>query len=146
MWILRFFGQHHEVLWKYGMVWCQNWYACHVGQIVNSMCWTKVLMKNLKFGALMYKLNFACWIMKKHVSIQHELTFMSFDEKSKRKPEWVYRSHEKFNDWFFLKFDEMCFELMWKVVKWIEKLSIETWKCFSRENFGFRIKTDLNWC
>ena len=45
MWILIFFGHDHQVLWKFGMIWCRNWYACHASQTVNFMCWTEVLIK-----------------------------------------------------------------------------------------------------
>lgn len=41
------------------------------------------------------------------------------------------------------KFDEMCFELKWKMVKWMESEVFETWKCFPLENFDLRMKTFL---
>ena len=83
MWILRFFRHDHQVLWKYGMIQCWNQYACHASQIVNFMSTIEILIKNLKFETWMHNLNFACWIMKKHFSIQNEITFMSFGWKMK---------------------------------------------------------------
>ena len=58
--------------------------------------------------------------MKKYVSTQNELIFPSFDEKCKCKPEWICQCHEKFDEDFFFKFGEMCFESKWKVVKWVK--------------------------
>ena len=79
---MRCFGHDHQVFWKYGMIWCRNWYVCDIAQIMNFMCRTKHLIKNLKFEAWMHKLKFTCWIMKKHVSIQNEIIFMIFWWKS----------------------------------------------------------------
>ena len=101
--------------------------------------------KKFKFGAWMHNFNFACWIMKNHVSIQNEFTFMIFDDKCTCKS----------NGFVGLMESSMKKKLrVWWNVFWVEvksgevneNLSYETYKCFSIDFFFFRMKTCLNWC
>ena len=94
----------------------------------------------------MHKLKFSCQIMKKDVSIQNEFNFIIFDEKCKWKREWVCRCHEKFDEEEVFQVWRTVFRVEVKSGEVIEKLSFETWKCFSLENFGLWMKIFLNRC
>ena len=74
--------------------------------------------------------------MNKYDSIQNEVIFLNFDEKCKCKLEWVYRCHEKFDEEKVFEVWRNVFRVQVKIGEMSEKLSFETWKCFSLENFG----------
>ena len=142
---MRCFGHYNQVSSKYGMVRCQNWHACHMSETVNFMCWVEVLKKNIKFGAWMHTFNFACLITEKHVLIQNAVIFMSLDDEWNASQSGFVSLMESSMKKSF-KFDEMCFELKWKVLKWMGSDVLETWKCFSLKNFGLWNKIRLKRC
>ena len=84
--------------------------------------------------------------MKKYVSIQNEVSFMSFDEKCKCKPEWVYQCHEKFDE-------EKVFQV-WRNVFWVkvksgevsEKLILKHWSVSHLKNLVCEMKIFVNGC
>ena len=73
--------------------------------------------------------------MKKHASIENEITFMSFGRKNANAIQgWFVGLMESSMKKTFFKFEEMCFELRSKKGEVSEKLSFRTWKSFSLEN------------
>ena len=74
--------------------------------------------------------------MNKYVSIQNGVISLIFDEKCKRELKWVCRCHEKFDEEKVFQVWRNVFRVKVKSGEVSEKLSFETWKCFSLENFG----------
>ena len=73
--------------------------------------------------------------MKKQLSIENEISFMSLGWKCECNPESVGWSHGKFDEWKVIKFEEICFELR-KKGEVSGNLSFRTKKSFLTLKFG----------